>query len=197
MRAMMKSVSRVLSSLGESSQRAALDLGNPASQRTAASKGLSSMICLPHIVSHAPARITLAAHTRPETDSCRLSNVIVGLVGYRLVSHLFQLLSDRLVALVGWQWIATIRQRPTGPFAKPSLLNKVLESTESWKVANIAANSVASAATPVLPGELDIWVADAVVSSKGIGPAKGFLLGAQIAPNLLLARIVNRILVPR
>ena len=48
----------------------------------------------------------------------------------------------------------------------------------------------------VLAMEFDIRMAHTVVSSEGVGAAKRLLVRAQIAPYLLLPRVVNRVLVP-
>lgn len=50
--------------------------------------------------------------------------------------------------------------------------------------------------TTLLAGKLNIGVAHAVMSSKGISAAKRLLISAQVAANLLLACVVNRVFVP-
>lgn len=50
--------------------------------------------------------------------------------------------------------------------------------------------------TTMLPGKLDVGMANSIVSRKRIRAAKSLLLSTQIAPNLLLAAIVDRVLVP-
>lgn len=57
-------------------------------------------------------------------------------------------------------------------------------------------SSAVVAAPPVLARQLDIRVADAVMSRKRIGPAKRLLFRTEITPDLLLPRIVDGIFVP-
>ena len=55
----------------------------------------------------------------------------------------------------------------------------------------------AASASPQFAGQLHVGVAHAVMPRQSVCAAECLLLGAQIAPNLLLACIVYRVLVPR
>lgn len=73
--------------------------------------------------------------------------------------------------------------------------SKLGELCQASGMVAVTSGSVTSASA-VLARELNVRVTDAVVPSECVGPAKRLFVGAHVAPHLLLARIVDRVLVP-